>query len=302
MRKIRSSSYWIEQTAHILNTVWRRHAVRHGECYVIVAAVERSTDILIEEAFKLDEAERKLHWFLKKHPRARWDLYWSPNPYRNPWRSNRLALSTSMGWGIFDKVRVIDLRPQANLVWGAHDHIEALWFWDRKMSPGRAEAASRRLAQQPGADRNGWLYNKLLRMPHTYWTEHNIRRPMEVLHYDTGLRRPPTVKSRKAAKRTVSADPSKQGRYVVTEDFRDQLSPGLFCIMRHGQPKLKGHRRALNRIVDGLAGLGANVDQMASVVWRSPYFLQLYGPDRNRLNHEIGRGLARAGRRPNNSR
>jgi len=48
-------------------------------------------------------------------------------------------------------------------------------------------------------------------------------------------------------------------------------------------------------MVAGLHEAGATVDEIASVVWTSPYFRDKYGEDEEALETEISRIIARVG-------
>ena len=48
-------------------------------------------------------------------------------------------------------------------------------------------------------------------------------------------------------------------------------------------------------MVAGLHEAGATLDEIASVIWSSPYFRDKYGDDQNALETEVSRIIARVG-------
>lgn len=48
-------------------------------------------------------------------------------------------------------------------------------------------------------------------------------------------------------------------------------------------------------MVAGLSEAGATLDEIASVIWSSPYFRDKYGEDLNALETEVSRIIARVG-------
>src|SRR5215203_3576918 len=90
--------YCTAQAANLMVSVWDRLRDRDRTSFVFVAARDRLTGELIEEAFELWKAPRRARRFLQKHPRNQYDLFWCPNAFAKPKRVRSSALSVPFGW------------------------------------------------------------------------------------------------------------------------------------------------------------------------------------------------------------
>ena len=283
--------YWITEAASFLMTMWRRHPERDSPSYVVVAAQNRLTGAWVEYAFELANARRKVERFLDKHRRRDWDLFWCPNAFSRPKRSARYGLSTPFAWGDLRSADWRDFRPPPSVVWVAEPgRKEALWCWHRPESPGQAEAYSRALAHHFGGNDLGWYYHSLLRIPHTFSrTANHHQHEIHVIWFDEycQLRRPRMGRSKACPKRKPApprfANPFKHGRYSVAEEYRERLSSAAYQTMRH-RTVIRYHRsRTISMIIHELKHAGASMDEIAAVVWRSPYFISKHGQKLDRL-------------------
>src|SRR5215207_672664 len=190
--------YCTAQAANLMVSVWDRLRDRDRTSFVFVAARDRLTGELIEEAFELWKAPRRARRFLQKHPRNQYDLFWSPMAFAKPKRVRSAALSVPFGWCRLKDWR--QCRPRPSIVWSIGDGYEAIWLWRKFETPGRVEAISRALAKRFGGDIGSTYPVSLLRIPHTINHDDEKRAPVEVVWFDDLLQRRPKVRSPKASR------------------------------------------------------------------------------------------------------
>ena len=274
--------YWTAQATNIVITVLDRLADRERTSFVFVVARDRLTGELIEESFELWKAPRRIRRFLQKHPRDRYDLFWSPMVFAKPKRIRGAALSVSFGWCRLKDWR--QCRPRPSIVWSIGDGYEAIWLWRKFETPGRVEAISRALAKRFGGDIGSTYPVSLLRIPHTINHDDEKRAPVEVVWFDDLLQRRPKVRSPKASRgQRKPPDPFQHGRYTVAENYRDRVSPHCYELMLHRHERRDDAPQCVTRVVRALKKAGASTDEIAGVVWRSPYFISRYGQTREKL-------------------
>jgi hypothetical protein len=277
--------YWAAQATNLLITVLDRLAERERTSFVFVVARDRLTGELVEEAFELWKAPRRIRRFLQKHPRDRYDLFWSPMAFAKPKRVRSAALSVPFGWCRLRNWR--QCRPRPSIVWSIGGSFEAIWLWRRFESPGGAEAISRALAKRFGGDIGSTYPVSLLRVPHTINHDGERRAPVEVVWFDDLSQRRPKVLSGKGSplrRKPRPPVPLRHGRYTVAETYRESVSPQCYDLMLHRRERRDDGPRCVTRMVRALNKAGASLDEIAAVVWRSPYFINRYGQTREKLD------------------
>ena len=288
--------YCTAQAANLMVSVWDRLRDRDRTSFVFVAARDRLTGELIEEAFELWKAPRRARRFLQKHPRNQYDLFWCPNAFAKPKRVRSAALSVPFGWCRLKDWR--QCRPRPSIVWSTGEAYEAIWMWRKFESPGGAEAISRALAKRFRGEVGSTYPVSLLRVPHTINHEHGAR--VDVVWFDDLAQRRPKVRSPKASparQEKPLADPFTCGRYIVAENYRERVSPQCYDLMRHRRERREDAPQCVTRMVRALNKAGASGDEIAAVVWRSPYFISRYGQTREKLTAVLRvrlRSIARA--------
>src|SRR5215211_2487286 len=276
--------YWTAEATNLLVTVLSRLEERDRTSFVFVVARHRLTGEIIEDAFELWKAPRRIRRFLQKHPRDQYDLFWSPGAFSKPKRVRSAALSVSYGWCRLKDWR--QCRPRPSIVWSIGDGYEAIWLWRKFETPGRVEAISRALAKRFGGDIGSTYPVSLLRIPHTINHDDEKRAPVEVVWFDDLLQRRPKVRSPKASparQEKPLADPFTCGRYIVAENYRERVSPQCYDLMLHRRERRDDAPQCVTRVVRALKKAGARTDEIAGVVWRSPYFIGRYGQTREKL-------------------
>jgi hypothetical protein len=87
-------------------------------------------------------------------------------------------------------------------------------------------------------------------------------------------------------------------RQKVFERYRLKLHLRPRTLIRHAEVKEGDRSKCIFEIIAGLADAGASADEIAIVLWGSPYFVSKHGKSEERLCAEITRILAKVeGRR-----
>ena len=153
-------------------------------------------------------------------------------------------------------------------------------------------------AKRFGGDIGSTYPVSLLRIPHTINHHDEKRAPVEVVWFDDlfttsteGAQSKASVRQRK------TPNPFQHGRYTVAENYRDRLSPHCYELMLHRRERRDDAPQCVTRVVRALKKAGASTDEIAGVVWRSPYFISRYGQTREKLADVLRvrlRSIARA--------
>lgn len=286
-----------------LNDVWPIGCHNVGPIYTFVAFRKFSNGKWIEVA--IDHSDglsiASLVDVLKRYNRWDYDQYFCPNAFSRPRRKRECAIPTRFGWCDVDESDPEKYDPPPSLIWRTSpNRFQALWVWDSHQSPEDAESFSRALAYRHGGDRNGWSVTKLLRLPGSINHKREYQQPfVQVLKYDwTRIRsRPDRLVDDRApfviSTTLLDVDPTKFEWRAVFKRYRRFLSSDV--------QRLIGHRRAYDRdrsarvycLIAGLFEAGASPNEIASVVWSSPYFREKHGDSRNALRTEVSRIIAK---------
>jgi hypothetical protein len=81
----------------------------------------------------------------------------------------------------------------------------------------------------------------------------------------------------------------------VVEKYQGVLDRGRYLLMKDKRVVSGDRSRCIFMIVQALHAAGASPDEIASVVWHSPYFVAKHGHSIERLEAEISRILAKVG-------
>jgi len=285
--------YWITEAAAFVMASW--HAYRSAErtTFVFVAARHHARQELVEEAFELDKAPRRLRSFLEKHPRREWDLFWSPAAFSKPKRVRSALMSTPYGWAKLNDWR--GCRPAPSIVWiTSPRNYEALWRWSKFQTPGKAEALCRSMAKHFKGDSRASNPLTWLRIPHTYNHETTPRSEVDVVWFDQSAQRRPTTRRNKPPRRARRpANPFIHGRYTVAEKYRERMRWQSFNLIRHRRVRRRDHARCVQTIITDLFRAGERRHEIAAAVWRSPYFVAKHGQSLEALDRVVERRLNR---------
>lgn len=240
---------------------------------------------------------------LIRHSRWDFDQYFCPNPFFEPRRKRQYALPTRFGWCDMDKSDPDAYDPLPSLVWETSpERFQALWSWDKTHEASDAEKFSKALAYRHGGDKNGWSITKMLRIPGSVNHKPQYDEPfVQVVHCDWTR-----VDSRplplKGARRSwlvelpnIDVDPSRHDRADVLKRYRRKLHLKVRYLIGNRKVYERDRSAQVFHMIAGLHEAGASPDEIACVLWGSPYFVEKHGRDLNKLNDEISRVIGRLG-------
>jgi hypothetical protein len=238
---------------------------------------------------------------LSRYPRWSYDQYFCPNSFSKPRRKSEFALPTRFGWCDMDESDPEDYDPWPSLVWETSpDRYQGLWSWDQTHTPDEAEAYSKALAYRHGGDRNGWSCTKMLRLIGSVNHKPQYDEPIVRTVYCDWSRieaRPVPLPSRRRSPSTlpdVDVDPTRFDRLDVIKRYRDKLHPKAVALMRNRKVYEPNRSARIFFMIRALHEAGASFDEIACVIWTSPYFVEKHGQRLDKLNEEISRVTSRA--------
>ena len=240
---------------------------------------------------------------LLRYDRHRFDQYFSPNIYSRPSRKAGGVLMTRLGWCDVDKADPFAFDPKPSIVWQTSPgNTQALWFWDRLHPSSEAQAFSKALAYRHGGDKGGNAPNKLLRLPGAFNHKPEYDAPfIPLVHFDP---KPIAARPRLLTKKDglvvgdiepLDMNPYAHDRLTVLKKYRSKLDTSTRHLIRHNRVKAPDRSSRIFAMVAGLHEAGATLDEIASVIWSSPYFRDKHGDNLNKLEREVSNIIARVG-------
>lgn len=271
-----------------LDQVW----AAHSNGFVFVAA--RTLDgRWIEKGFHVAFGRPALERFIRDHDARTHDLYFCPNAFSRRQRLADFALPTPLAWCDIDDTDPRLFRPQPTiLVETSPGRFQGIWQFTTAAKPARAEAVSRYLTDTYHGDRGGWSVTKMLRLPGTLNHKPAYDLPTVTVLHDSGrtishwpnVRAPP-----KREAQSGPIDPTRFDPSTVIKKFWNALAPNRRRLMADTSVKSRDRSRIIFMIVAALHDAGASPDEIATVVWHSPYFLSKHGARIGALTKEIHR-------------
>lgn len=291
------SQFWL------LSDIWERTFEQFESAFAFLAFRCVETGRWHEHAISKSESNLEVCRLLESYSRWEFDQYFCPNLFSKPRRQRRHALKTRFGWCDIDGSNPEDYDPDPSLVWETSPgRYQALWAWDSYHEPDEAERHSKALAYRHGGDRNGWSITKMLRLmgsvnhklqydePYVYaldcdWTKIS-ERPV-ALTQDTFNSMHPLPE--------VDVDPTALDRDAVIKKFSKDLHPKARAMMRNRKAYEPNRSAQIFHMIAALHEAGACHDEIASVIWPNPYFVEKHGHDIGKLNEEIARVVGKLG-------
>ncbi|MGJ8529393.1 hypothetical protein [Maritalea sp.] len=269
--------------------------------YTFLAFKEVTTGKWVEHAVEAGGALNEVTKLLTKHSRYDYDQYFCPNPFSKPWRKRQFALPTRFSWCDIDDGDPEEFDPLPSLVWETSpDRTQGLWSLDQTLAVGEAEQYSKALAYHHGGDKNGWSATKMLRLIGSInhkpqydepfvrtiscdWTEIESRPlPLQSPIYD--LPNGAII---------VDVDPEKHNPRNVLKRYRANLHAKVRYLIGNRTVKERNRSAQVFHMIAGLYEAGASNDEIACVIWDSPYFIDKHGKNLSKLNDEIGRVISK---------
>jgi hypothetical protein len=275
---------------------WLWHSYRQG--FVVLGVRRAGTEHIVQRAFNLAGGWRDIERFLKEHDPRDYDLYFCPNVFSQPSRCAEFALPTSSAWCDIDQGDATTFRPPPTIVIETSPgRYQGIWLFKEPADPSRAEATSKWLVYTYGGDRNGWSITKFLRVPGTINHKPQYNRPRVRIVGDIGepIQAWPEipVTSRPRISHEIEVDPHAHNWREVIRRYGSKLAPRHRRLMEDTRVVSHDRSKMIFIIVAELHRVGASPDEIASVVWRSPYFISKHGQSRQRLNEELSRILTK---------
>ena len=263
----------------------------------------KGTTKMVQKFTVLKRETLRFDWFLRRYDRHHWDQYFSPNIYARPSRKLGGVHITRLGWCDVDEADPFAFEPKPSVVWRTSPgRTQALWIWDRPHSPAQASAFSKALTYRHDGDKGGSAANKLLRLPGSYNHKPGYGKPfIPLLHFDLQpiSARPPLradqERSCGALAKQLDMNPHAHDPMSVLKKYRFKLNASTRSLIRHRRVMASDRSNRVFAMVAGLHEAGATLDEIASVIWASPYFSDKYGDSLNALETEVSRIIARVG-------
>jgi hypothetical protein len=285
-----------------LCTVWGPPEASRQDRYGALCFRRRGTSSMFHR-FIAWENGAATHPDLEGFSRHDWDQYFSPNLYRSPSRKLSEVCSTRLGWCDVDEADPYAFVPSPSVAWQTSPgRTQALWFWDAYHSPKRAAAYSKALTYRHGGDKGGSAPNKLLRLPGSFNHKPGYGKPfIPLLWFDPQpIKDRPSFNAESRAGRASRFNPAlinldAHDRHSVLKRYRRKLDVSTRHYIAHDQVIAADRSTTIFAMVIGLHKARATIDEIASVIWSSPYFREKWGEDFEELEQELSRIMAKIG-------
>lgn len=285
----------VKLQASFLERVWSRHKTG----YVFLAARNPNTKQWVDEAFKVPVDVSAVQAFLADYPDSEFDLYYCPNVFSRPRRLACYALPTPYLWCDIDGADPYKFNPRpAVLIESSPGRYQGIWQLEDPVDPEHAESLSKDLAYRFGGDPTGWSITKYLRVPATTNHKPAYDAPQVTVEEDTDETIAPWTAPEEGARgRTtdLDLDPFAADPAEVARRYRKKMPSMMYWLMTDKSQISPDRSRCVFMIVAALHKAGATKNEIAAVVWRSPYFISKHGQSLRSLNQEVGRILAKLG-------
>ena len=233
-----------------------------------------------------------LNRFFGKYSRWDYNLYFCPNPFSKDRRQKAHARPTRLSWCDMDESDPFAYRPDASLIWETSpDRYQGLWLLNGWHSVEEAEGYSRSLADRHGGD-TGWTITKMLRVPGSVNHKPQYDEPFVRLVHRNWNRiadRPPLPEIAHAMDAGEFVNPDAHDPQKVFDKYKDKLHAKARTLIRHTRVREKDRSSCIHLMIACLHEVGASTDEIASIMWNSPYFIEKHGYQLDRLDAEIWR-------------
>lgn len=154
-----------DAAATFLRVIWDRPGW-HTLC---LGRKDLSRPTFSEHWFRLPTDAAKLDTFLNAESTGQHDVYYSPVSYGQSKRIKAFASDTAWLWSDLDTATPeqfpTDVPKPTVVLESSPGRFQALWRLTQRASTYEVESINKGLAYKLGADRNGWDYTQLLRVP-----------------------------------------------------------------------------------------------------------------------------------------
>lgn len=276
-RDFTAGSYMFLAFKNVATGKWQEHAIKHGGSLSHIATL------------------------LHQYSRWDYDQYFCPNPFSEPRRRQQYALPTPFSWCDMDESDPNAYDPLPSVVWQTSPlRYQAFWLWNKTHRATDAELFSKSLAYRHGGDNNGWSATKMLRIPGSVNHKPQYNEPfVKIIKCDWSAiaSRPVLLEGARhsviTALPAVDVNTNKHDRHAVLKRYFKLLHPKVRTLIRSKKAYEPDRSAQVYHMIVGLHEAGATSDEIGSVLWQNPYFIDKYGRDANRLNDEISRVIGK---------
>ncbi|MDX8353955.1 DNA-primase RepB domain-containing protein [Cognatiyoonia sp. IB215182] len=288
----------IKDQEEFLAALWELHLECPDELFVNLCFRKRGAQRMIQK-FRPLKPDMRLSTLLWKYDRHHYDQYFSPNVYVRRDRRLVSVADSWLGWSDVDSADPYAFQPHPSVIWQTSPgRTQAIWFWDAFHDSTEASAFSKALAYRHGGDKAGSAANKILRLPGSFNHKPEYGKPfIPMLHFASDLisERPTllasSIKQKAGAVPRGSLDPFEHDRMSVFKKYRRHLSASTRSLIRHTEVRAENRSDRIYAMVAGLAEAGATPNEIAAVIWGSPYFQDKYHSNHGKLEEEVFRIL-----------
>lgn len=251
-----------------------------------------------DHAIRGDRGE-KLAAIIAANPADRFDIYFCPNAFVEPYRRSALALPSRCAWCDIDDADPDAYDPQPNILCETSPgRFQGIWLW-RDVSPGDiAEQVSRNIWAKDGGDKGGWSVTKMLRLPGTINHKPQYRKPVVTLQvYDPRPQKLPRsilgVSTPISATGAGEIEIAGLDPFKIMRRYRRKMGLQAGTLMTATRVMRPDRSGAVYLIVVGMIEAGAEDSEIATVLLVNPYFNSKWGADLAKAEDQIFRIRAR---------
>ncbi len=299
---------WSDRTTakeqdEFLFAIWGPQVWDSVKTYAALCFSKKGRSKMVQEFVQVDD-NMSVADILRSYCRNEWDQYFCPNTYtRKNTKLSSVFHDCWFGWCDVDEADPFSFKPEPSIVWQTSPgRTQALWCWGCPHTPETASAYSKALAYRHGGDKGGSAANKLLRIPGSYNHKPEYGKPfIPLLKFDpTGLDERPKLLASQRGSYTVSIrgqelNPNAHSKWDIWKKYRRKLDASTSSLIRHDEARAHDRSNRIFAMVAGLYEAGATLDEIASVIWASPYFRDKHGNNFGRLEREIHSIIAKVG-------
>jgi hypothetical protein len=277
-----------EHIASVIVRLWDRQPGEHF-CISTKDERERWRDHFFERQEFDDVVE-----FIHEHEDC--DVYFCPHGFSEPKRKKEFAVPPRVLYADLDEADPHLLKVTPSIAFeSSPGRFVGLWIMDKEVT----EELNRRLSYSIGADKSGWDFTQVLRVPGTrnykYSSEPEVTllwekwRPYKLKELERMLPHLPGSKHREH----VSIDSTKHVGKAVIRKFAMKLPKSVKQLIDDKKVEESDRSKCIYKIVAGLHDAGASADQIAAVLKGNVYFVDKHGDDERKLEAEINRCLGK---------
>lgn len=154
--------------AAFLRNVWRHQVVQGQTTYFMLSTKKVSTGKWKDHYFKWPVERDTLVEWLDTHSTDEYNLYFCPHGFNQPKRRKEYATGTRFLWADLDEQDPARMKPKPQVAWeSSPGRYAALWRLTKFHEGTSVESHNKGLTYSGDADRGGWDFTQVLRIPGT---------------------------------------------------------------------------------------------------------------------------------------